>query len=96
MYLIHKIRICEYTMINSREAVAHFERIESLADRLGMKADDLVEHLEDGRLKLQYGLKRHSDNPEVKETDAWWCYEEKKKNTAINVRTGDFIEWVEE
>jgi hypothetical protein len=79
-------------MINSQEAVLHYERIERLADHLGIKADDLVEHLEDGGLTFKYGLGKSIENLTVNATDAWWCFRKGETSAAINVRTGVIID----
>ena len=88
MYLIHKIRVCEYSLVNSREAEIHYERLGRLAEHLGINEDDLVEHLSDGKLKLRYGLGGSSEQG----VDPWWWFRDGEKNAAISIRTGAIVD----
>ena len=92
MYLIHKIRVCEYSLVNSKEAELHYKRLGRLAKHLAINEDDLVEHLNDGKLVLRYGLIESLMPASSEHVDAWWWFRDGEKNAAICIRTGVIID----
>ncbi len=81
-----------FPFLNEDELELHCERVLSLADHLCLEHDSIVDLMDKDYFTLNGGLGRHAGLQDYRLDDDWWWYMDENANSAVNVRTGVFIE----